>query len=148
MPNTEIVIERDEKGVEQLTLDARTRESLARHLKGKTWTIMRTDDERRPEPTAVDGVHRSRALARMTGGESLLLTHPVLRRLWRARFAEAQLLTYDDRAREPRPHPRPRPEGAAAPIALASRCSVKPGRVLVGWSSSTPRSTTRWIDLS
>ena len=70
-------------------------------------------DERRPEPTAVDGVHRSRALARMTGSESLNLTHPVLRRLWRARFAEAQLLTYDDRAREPRPHPRPRPEGAA-----------------------------------
>jgi uncharacterized protein with von Willebrand factor type A (vWA) domain len=72
------------------------------------------DDERRPEPTAVDGVHRSRALARMTGSESLNLTHPVLRRLWRARFAEAQLLTYDDRAREPRPNPRPQPEGAAA----------------------------------
>ncbi len=72
------------------------------------------DNERRPEPTAVDGVHRSRALARMTGSESLNLTHPVLRRLWRARFAEAQLLTYDDRAREPRPNPRPQPEGAAA----------------------------------
>ena len=50
----------------------------------------------------------------MTGSESLNLTHPVLRRLWRARFAEAQLLTYDDRAREPRPNPRPQPEGAAA----------------------------------
>jgi uncharacterized protein with von Willebrand factor type A (vWA) domain len=72
------------------------------------------EDERVPVPTAVDGVHRSRALARMTGGESLNLTHPVLRRLWRARFAEAQLLTYDDRAREPRPTPRPRPDGAAA----------------------------------
>jgi len=72
------------------------------------------EDERHPEPTAVDGVHRSRVLARMTGSESLLLTHPVLRRLWRARFAEARLLTYDDRAREPRPHPRPQPEGAAA----------------------------------
>ncbi len=72
------------------------------------------DDERRPEPTAVDGVHRSRALARMTGSESLNLTHPVLRRLWRARFAEAQLLTYDDRAREPRPNPRPQPDGTAA----------------------------------
>lgn len=72
------------------------------------------DDERHPEPTAVDGVHRSRTLARMTGSESLNLTHPVLRRLWRARFAEAQLLTYDDRARTPRPNPRPRPDGAAA----------------------------------
>ncbi len=49
VPNTEIVIERDEKGVEQLTLDTRTRESLARHLKGKVWTICRTDDEQRPE---------------------------------------------------------------------------------------------------
>ncbi|MGM9425400.1 VWA domain-containing protein [Hydrogenophaga sp. MI9] len=72
------------------------------------------DDERRPEPTAVDGVHRSRVIARMTGSESLNLTHPVLRRLWRARFAEAQLLTYDDRAREQRPQPRPQPDGAAA----------------------------------
>jgi hypothetical protein len=49
VPNMEIVIERDEKGVEQLTLDARTRESLARHLKGKTWTISRTDDAQQPE---------------------------------------------------------------------------------------------------
>jgi hypothetical protein len=49
VPNTEIVIERDEKGVEQLTLDTRTRESLARHLKGKTWTISRTDDDAQPE---------------------------------------------------------------------------------------------------
>jgi hypothetical protein len=49
VPNTEIVIERDEKGVEQLTLDSRTRESLSRHLKGKTWTISRLDDEQQPE---------------------------------------------------------------------------------------------------
>lgn len=67
------------------------------------------EDERRPEPTAVDGVRRSRTLARMTGGESLNLTHPVLRRLWRARFAEAQLLTYDDRAREQSQRPLPQP---------------------------------------
>lgn len=49
VPNTEIVIERDEKGGEQLTLDARTRESLARHLKGKVWIITRNDDDRQPE---------------------------------------------------------------------------------------------------
>ncbi|NTU77919.1 MAG: hypothetical protein HGA45_00710 [Chloroflexales bacterium] len=49
VPNTEIVIERDEKGVEQLTLDARTRESLARHLKGKVWAISRTDDDQQRE---------------------------------------------------------------------------------------------------
>lgn len=68
------------------------------------------EEERRPEPTAVDGVRRSRNLARMTGGESINLTHPVLHRLWRARFAEAQLLSYDDRAREHSPRPLPRPE--------------------------------------
>jgi len=71
-------------------------------------------DERRPEPTAVDGVRHSRVIARMTGSESLGLTHPVLRRLWRARFAEARLLTYDDRARTPRPQPSPSPEGRSA----------------------------------
>ena len=49
VPNTEIVIERDEKGTEQLTLDAPTRHALTRHIKGKTWTICRTDDERQPE---------------------------------------------------------------------------------------------------
>lgn len=72
------------------------------------------DDERRPEPAAVDGVHLSRSIARMAGSESLNLTHPALRRLWRARFAEARLLTYDDRSREARPTPRPLPDGTAA----------------------------------
>jgi uncharacterized protein with von Willebrand factor type A (vWA) domain len=68
------------------------------------------EQERRPEPTSVDGVRRSRTLARMAGSEYLNLTHPVLRRLWRARFAEAQLLTYDDRARDPSSRPLPRPD--------------------------------------
>jgi hypothetical protein len=49
VPNMEIVIERDEKGVEQLTLDGRTRDSLVRHLKGKVWAISRDDDDQRPE---------------------------------------------------------------------------------------------------
>lgn len=49
------------------------------------------------EPGHVDGVRRSRVLARMTGAETAMLHHPTLRRLWKARFAEAQLLTYDDR---------------------------------------------------
>ncbi|NTU85623.1 MAG: hypothetical protein HGA45_40860 [Chloroflexales bacterium] len=53
VPNTEIVIERDEKGAEQLTLDTRTREALARHLKGKTWSICRTDDDRQPETWSI-----------------------------------------------------------------------------------------------
>lgn len=75
------------------------------------------EQERHPEPAAVDGVHRSRALARMTGGESLLLTRPAWRRLWRARFAEAQLLSYDDRARQTAPRPVPAPDQAPQPRA-------------------------------
>jgi uncharacterized protein with von Willebrand factor type A (vWA) domain len=58
-------------------------------------------DEREPQPAAVDGVRHSRELARMAGAEALGLRHPVLRRLWRARFAEARLLTYDDRSPPP-----------------------------------------------
>jgi hypothetical protein len=49
VPNTEIIVERDEKGGEQLTLDTRTREALVRHLKGTHWTITRIDDDRQPE---------------------------------------------------------------------------------------------------
>ncbi|MBA4192984.1 MAG: VWA domain-containing protein [Comamonadaceae bacterium] len=71
------------------------------------------EQERRPEPQSVDGVRRARDLARMTGTESLNLTHPALRRLWRARFAEAQLQSYDDRAPHPRQRPLPRPEPQA-----------------------------------
>ncbi|NIC42808.1 VWA domain-containing protein [Aquabacterium sp. A08] len=81
------------------------------------------DDQRAPEPTSVDGVRRSRVLARMTGAESAGLTHPLLRRLWRARFAEAQLLTYDDRAPQPRPAP-----GQAQPPQAAPRPGPPSGR--------------------
>ncbi|GAB4440199.1 MAG: hypothetical protein OHK0015_35860 [Chloroflexi bacterium OHK40] len=49
VPNTEIVIERDAKGVEQLTLDGPTRAALTRYLKGTSWAISRIDDERQME---------------------------------------------------------------------------------------------------
>lgn len=49
VPNTELVIEKDEKGADQPTVDIRTREALLRHLKGKVWQITRDDDDRRPE---------------------------------------------------------------------------------------------------
>ncbi|NJO81942.1 MAG: hypothetical protein HC828_03575 [Blastochloris sp.] len=49
VPNTEIVIERDAKGVEHLTLDSLTREALTRHVKGTSWQITRNDDTRQPE---------------------------------------------------------------------------------------------------
>ena len=80
------------------------------------------DDDRQPEPASVDGVRTSRVIERMTGSESLAMTHPVLRRLWRARFVEARLLTYDDRSPAPRPRPQPGADSAAhsppAPMGL------------------------------
>jgi len=69
----------------------------------------RTDAPRRPvavaiatelldQPNEVRGVKRSGRLARMLASEAAMVRHPVLRRLWRARFAEQQLLTYEDAA--------------------------------------------------
>ena len=50
------------------------------------------------QPSEVRGVKRSGQLARMLASEASMIGHPVLRRLWRARFAEQQLLTYEDAA--------------------------------------------------
>jgi hypothetical protein len=50
------------------------------------------------QPSEVRGVKRSGQLARMLASEAALVRHPLLRRLWRARFAERQLLTYEDEA--------------------------------------------------
>jgi uncharacterized protein with von Willebrand factor type A (vWA) domain len=50
------------------------------------------------QPSEVRGVKRSGQLARMLASEATMIAHPVLRRLWRARFAEQQLLTYEDAA--------------------------------------------------
>ncbi len=94
------------------------------------------DDQRRlPQPDEVDGVRRSRALARMTGAECALLIHPGLRRLWRARFAEAQLLTYDDRSPAPRPQHRAPPQ-ASAPQPLSAPTGRGPLIVCLDTSGS------------
>ncbi|MEZ5640164.1 MAG: VWA domain-containing protein [Burkholderiaceae bacterium] len=50
------------------------------------------------QPSEVRGVKRSGQLARMLASEAAMVRHPVLARLWRARFAEQQLLTYEDAA--------------------------------------------------
>ncbi len=50
------------------------------------------------QPSEVRGVKRSGQIARMLASEAAMIRHPVLRRLWRARFAEQQLLTYEDEA--------------------------------------------------
>ena len=50
------------------------------------------------QPSEVRGVKRSGQIARMLASEAAMVRHPLLRRLWRARFAEQQLLTYEDEA--------------------------------------------------
>ncbi len=50
------------------------------------------------QPSEVRGVKRSARLSRMLASEAAMVGHPVFRRLWRARFAEQQLLTYEDAA--------------------------------------------------
>ncbi len=50
------------------------------------------------QPSEVRGVKRSGQIARMLASEAAMVRHPLLKRLWRARFAEQQLLTYEDEA--------------------------------------------------
>ena len=50
------------------------------------------------QPGAVRGIKRSGLISRMLSSEAALIRHPVLHRLWRARLAESQLLSYEDEA--------------------------------------------------
>ncbi len=49
-------------------------------------------------PGALRGIHFSGRIDTMLGSEAMLLRHPVGRKLWRARQAEARLLSYDTEA--------------------------------------------------
>jgi uncharacterized protein with von Willebrand factor type A (vWA) domain len=64
-------------------------------------------------PSEVRGVRRSGDLSRLLASEAVQMHHPVLRRLWRARLVERQLLTLEDEAElvewVPDPHPATRP---------------------------------------
>ena len=50
------------------------------------------------QPGAVRGIKRSGLISRMLASEAALIRHPVLHRLWRARLAESQLLSFEDEA--------------------------------------------------
>ncbi len=50
------------------------------------------------QPGEVRGVKRSGDLARMLASEAAMIRHPLLHRLWRARLAESQLLSYESEA--------------------------------------------------
>jgi uncharacterized protein with von Willebrand factor type A (vWA) domain len=68
-------------------------------------------------PGALRGIRFSDRLDGMLGSEAALLRHPVGRKLWRARRAEARLLTYDSSAVlvDWRPDPQAPPRQALAP---------------------------------
>jgi uncharacterized protein with von Willebrand factor type A (vWA) domain len=63
-------------------------------------------------PGELRGIRLSNRIEAMLGSEAALLRHPVARKLWRARRAEARLLTYDSQAvlldRRPDPSTPPR----------------------------------------
>jgi uncharacterized protein with von Willebrand factor type A (vWA) domain len=69
------------------------------------------------QPGEVQGIKRSADLARMLASEAAMVRHPQLRRLWQARFAEGQLLTYESQAvlTEVRLQPDAKRHTAAAP---------------------------------
>ncbi|HET9823103.1 MAG TPA: VWA domain-containing protein [Burkholderiaceae bacterium] len=68
-------------------------------------------------PGALQGLALGAQIERMTPAEAQQLRHPVLRKLWHARWAEARLLHYDSSAEviDWRPDPGHPPQGDAAP---------------------------------
>ena len=90
---------------------------------GRRRTGVRVVETRLPDaPGELRGIRLSDRIEGMLGSEAAMLLHPVLHKLWRARRAEARLLTYDseavlfdlrpDPAAPPRQEPPP-PEPAA-----------------------------------
>ncbi|MBI5258756.1 MAG: VWA domain-containing protein [Burkholderiales bacterium] len=68
-------------------------------------------------PGELRGIRLSDRIEHMLGSEAAMLLHPVLHKLWRARRAEARLLTYDSEAvlHDLRPDPAAPPRQAVAP---------------------------------
>jgi len=68
-------------------------------------------------PGELRGIRLSDRIEGMLGSEAAMLLHPVLHKLWRARRAEARLLTYDSEAvlLDLRPDPSRPPNQALAP---------------------------------
>lgn len=73
-------------------------------------------------PGEITGVRFTARPERMLAAEAVMLRHPVLKKLWRARHAEARLLGWQSEARlvDWRPDPRParQPQQRRAPEAL------------------------------
>jgi uncharacterized protein with von Willebrand factor type A (vWA) domain len=79
---------------------------------------LRAVETRLPDaPGEITGVRFSSLPERMLSNEAVMLRHPVLRRLWRARQAEARLLSWQTEAVlvDWRPDPLSRPRGSSTP---------------------------------
>ena len=60
---------------------------------------LRAVETRLPDaPGELTGLHLSGRIDRMVASEAVMLRHPVLKRLWRARHAEARLLSWESQA--------------------------------------------------
>ena len=80
---------------------------------GQKWLETRLPDA----PGELHGIRHSASINQMLGSEAAMLLHPVLKKLWRARRAEARLLSYDSQAvlLDQRPDPGAPPRRPATP---------------------------------
>lgn len=79
---------------------------------------LRAVETRLPDaPGEITGIRHSAHLESMLGSEAAQIRHPVLHKLWRARRAEARLLTWESEAVlvDLRPDPLARPRAVATP---------------------------------
>ncbi|MDP1649242.1 MAG: VWA domain-containing protein [Rubrivivax sp.] len=104
---------RAERAERPVALPPRPLEAAARRVLG-----VKVVETRLPGlPGELRGIHLSDRIEGMLGSEAAMLLHPVLHKLWRARFAEARLLTYDSEAvlHDLRPDPAAPPRSEPAP---------------------------------
>ena len=104
---------RAERAAQPQALPPRSTDSAARRQHG-----LKAVETRLPgAPGALRGIRLSDRIEAMLGSEAAMLLHPVLHKLWRARRAEARLLTYDSEAVliDWRPDPAQPPREASVP---------------------------------
>ena len=104
---------RAERAAGPQALPPRTSDSAVQRLLGVKAMETRLPDA----PGELRGIRQSDRIEGMLGSEAAMLLHPVLKKLWRARRAEARLLTYDSEAVliDLRPDPAAPPRHDPAP---------------------------------
>jgi uncharacterized protein with von Willebrand factor type A (vWA) domain len=104
---------RAERAARPQALPPRPSDSTVQRLLGVKAVETRLPDA----PGELRGIRQSDRIDGMLGSEAAMLLHPVLKKLWRARRAEARLLTYDSEAVlvDLRPDPAAAPRQDPAP---------------------------------